>query len=193
MKKLKMFAFVSIDGYSSRMNGDMDWVNIGNGKPVDQYDVSSFMESIDAVVMNRMQYILLQSYGSIWPLAGKTCYVLSNKGDAFPLKDIYGIHPLILDQTKGYNASYYIRELQAQDGEGDIWVMGDHRLTSYLLQLDMIDEMNIVRHPVLLGSGLSFIGDFGMETHWLVDEYLKYDTGAILTKYRKIIPAAATA
>jgi dihydrofolate reductase len=193
MKKLKMFAFVSIDGYSSRMNGDMDWVSPGSGKPVDQYDAPSFMESIDTVVMNRMQYILLQSYGSIWPLADKTCHVLSNKGDAFPLKDTYGVHPLILDQTKGYNASYYIRKLQAQDGEGDIWVMGDHRLTSYLLQLDMIDEMNIIRLPVLLGSGLSFIGDFGMETHWLVDKYLKYDTGAILTKYRKIIPAAATA
>jgi dihydrofolate reductase len=193
MKKLKMFAFVSIDGYSSRMNGDMDWVTPGCGKPVVQYDVPSFMESIDAVVMNRMQYILLQSYGTIWPLSGKTCYVLSNKGDAFPLKDMYGVHPLILDQTKGNNASFYIQELQAQDGDGDIWVMGDHRLTSYLELLVMIDEMNIVRLPILLGSGLSFVGDFGMETHWLVDEYLKYDTGAILTKDRQLMPAAATA
>jgi dihydrofolate reductase len=176
------------------MNGDMDWVVSGKKNPLEQYDVISFLKTIDIVVMNRLQYILLQGHELVWPLSDKPCYVLSNKGHAVPLKDINGLHPLILDEAKGKNASSYIRELQSSDeGEGDIWIMGDHRLIAYLLQLDMIDEINIISLPVLLGSGLTFLGDFGMETHWVVEDYNKYDTGAIHIKYSKALTEAATA
>jgi hypothetical protein len=56
MKELKLLAFVSIDGYSSRLNGDMDWVFNGLKSPLEVYDFTSFFNSIDRVVMNRMQY-----------------------------------------------------------------------------------------------------------------------------------------
>jgi dihydrofolate reductase len=57
----------------------------------------------------------------------------------------------------------------------------------------MIDEINTIRLPVLLGSGLTFLGDFGTETRWMMEDYTKYDSGAMLIKYTKSIHEAATA
>ena len=193
MKKLKIFAFVSIDGYSSRINGDVDWVPSPGGSLFDHYGMPEFLDSIDTIVMNRMQNVLLQSHTVNWPIADKTCYVLSYRGQTLssPVKNIGGLRSLIVDDTRG--PLERIRDIQLVGGRGDVWVMGDHRLTAYLLQYDMIDEINIVRLPVLLGSGLSFFGDFGIETHWRVESYTKYDNGAILTRYGKSSIEIATA
>jgi dihydrofolate reductase len=193
MKKLKIFAFISIDGYCSRINGDIDWVPSANGNPFEQYGLPAFIDSIDTIVMNRMQSILLQSHLANWPIGDKTCYVLSYKGQgtAQAMKPICGVRPLVIDDTRG--ALERIRDIQLMGGRGHVWVMGDHRLTAYLLQYDMIDEINIVRLPVLLGSGLSFFGDFGIETLWSVEEYSKYDNGAMHIRYGKVYTEMASA
>jgi dihydrofolate reductase len=194
MKKLKIYTFISIDGYCSRINGDLDWVPSTNGNPLEQYGLPAFLDTIDTIVMNRMQSILMQSHMMNWPIGDKTCYVLSYKGQTgiqAPAKNICGMRPLMIDDTRG--PLERIRDIQLLGGRGHVWVMGDHRLTAYLLQYDMIDEINIVRLPVLLGSGLTFFGDFGIETRWNVDDYNKYDNGAIHIKYGKVYTEAATA
>jgi len=185
MKKLKMFAFVSIDGYSARMNGDMDWVSVGDTPLVELSDFASFFQTIDHVVMNRMQYISLQTQDFAWPIKDKSCYVLSGKGSRLPLKGIQGIQQCILDEEKGQGTLTYIREIQQREGDGDIWVMGDFRLTTLLLQNNLIDEINIIRLPVTLGSGLCFLGGFGQETSWEVEEFKKYASGACHLKYSR--------
>ncbi|MDR0538261.1 MAG: dihydrofolate reductase family protein [Tannerellaceae bacterium] len=188
MKKLKIFAFISIDGYCSRINGDIDWVPSTNGSPLGQYGLPTFLESIDTIVMNRMQSVLIQNNLAAWPISDKICYVLSYKGQSTmqqpPIKSICHMRPLIIDDSRGILER--IRALQLMGGRGHIWAMGDHRLTAYLLQYDMIDEINIVRLPVLLGSGLTFFGDFGIETQWNIEDYNKYDNGVLHIKYGKV-------
>ncbi|MDR1980130.1 MAG: hypothetical protein LBQ39_00745 [Tannerellaceae bacterium] len=68
MKEQKLLAFVSIDGYSSRLNDDMDWVYNGDRSPLEVYDFTLFFNSIDHIVMNRIQYLSLHFQDYIWPI-----------------------------------------------------------------------------------------------------------------------------
>jgi dihydrofolate reductase len=186
MKELKLLAFVSIDGYSSRLNGDMDWVYNGDRSPLEVYDFTSFFNSIDHIVMNRMQYLSLHFQDYIWPIRDKQCFVLTGKGSPVPISNrgLLRFELLTSDDDNGKSALQYVRELCNQPGEGDIWVMGDYRLTAALLQHDLIDEINILRLPVTLGNGISFLTGFGAEKAWHLSQVSELAGGAILTRYR---------
>jgi dihydrofolate reductase len=188
MKELKLLSFVSIDGYSSRLNGDMDWVYSGTDKsPLEVYDFTPFFASIDRVVMNRMQYLALHFQDYVWPIRDKQCFVLTGKGAPVPIysRGLLRFELLTADDDNGKNALQYIRELRSQSGKGDIWVMGDFRLTAALLQQDLIDEINILRLPVTLGSGISFLAGFGAERSWQLCQVSECAGGAILTRYHR--------
>jgi dihydrofolate reductase len=193
MKELKLLAFVSIDGYSSRLNGDMDWVYSGLKSPLEVYDFASFFNSIDIVVMNRLQYLALNVQGYNWPIHDKQCFVLTGKGAPVPIshRGLLRFELLTSDDDRGMNSIQYIRDLQSQPGEGDIWVMGDYRLTATLLQNDLIDEINILRLPITLGSGATFLTGFGTERSWRLSQVTELAGGAVLTRYRR--PSAAFA
>ncbi|MDR1880064.1 MAG: dihydrofolate reductase family protein [Tannerellaceae bacterium] len=193
MKELKLLAFVSIDGYSSRLNGDMDWVYSGDRSPLEVYDFTSFFASIDRVVMNRMQYLALHFQDYIWPIRDKRCFVLTGKGSPVPIysRGLLRFELLTGDDDNGKNTLQYVHELRSQSGEGDIWVMGDYRLTAALLQQDMIDEINILRLPVTLGSGISFLAGFGAERSWQLCQVSECAGGAILTRYHRFASASA--
>jgi dihydrofolate reductase len=193
MKELKLLAFVSIDGYSSRLNGDMDWVYNGDIDPLEVYDFTSFFASIDRVVMNRMQYLALHFQHYLWPIRDKRCFVLTGKGSPVPLynRSMLRFELLTSDDDNGKNTLHYISELRSQPGEGDIWVMGDYRLTAALLQHDLIDEINILRLPVTLGSGISFLAGFGAEKTWRLCQVSECAGGAVLTRYHRPDTVAA--
>jgi dihydrofolate reductase len=193
MKELKLLAFVSIDGFSSRLNGDMDWVYNDDKSPLDVYDLSSFFDSIDYVVMNRMQYLSLYYQPLLWPLADKQCLVLTGKGAPVPIhnRGLLRFKLLTTDADNSQTSLQYIHDLQSESGNGDIWIMGDYRLISTLLQHDLIDEINILRLPVTLGNGLSFLGGFGMEKVWQLSHVAEL-SGAVLTRYRRPITTPTT-
>ncbi|MDR1981572.1 MAG: dihydrofolate reductase family protein, partial [Tannerellaceae bacterium] len=129
----------------------------------------------------------------IWPIRDKQCFVLTGKGSPVPLynRGLLRFELLTSDDDHGKNALHYIRELQSQPGEGDIWVMGDYRLTASLLQHDLIDEINILRLPITLGSGISFLTGFGAERTWELCQVAECAGGAVLTRYHRLAAAAA--
>jgi dihydrofolate reductase len=187
MRKIKLLSLVSIDGYASRTNGEMDWVTTAGMDPMDLAECSSFFDTIDCVVMNRTQHLLLQFHDFVWPTHDKSYVVLMRKG-APPIRPISAIERMeivLTDDECGKNELYYIRELQKKPGDGAIWVMGDYRLTAVLLQHDMVDEMNILRLPITLGSGVSFLSGFGTEHRWELHYVSNYPNGVILTCYHR--------
>jgi dihydrofolate reductase len=184
MKDLKLLAPVSIDGFSSRVNIDMDWIYNVIDSPMENSDLASFFETIDCVVMNRMQYLSLCYQRYPFPVKDKQCFVVTNGDAPVPIQGGFAqINLLTISEKQGKGALEYIRELQQTPGEGSIWVLGDNRLTAPLLQHDMIEEINILRLPVILGTGIPFLDGFGVETHWTLTKTQQYPSGAILSRY----------
>jgi dihydrofolate reductase len=185
MKEIKLLAPVSIDGYSSRINGDTDWVHYEGDDFSEYYGLESFFKTIDRIVMNRMQYMGLRFQKFTWPVWEKPYYILAGKGEAvMHQSDMHGYAKLLtLDVEREENDLDYIRQMQKSSDEGAIWVMGDYRLTAGLLQNGMVDEINILRLPVTLGSGISFLAGFGVDQNWKLDRVSDFPNGAVLTRY----------
>lgn len=186
MKEIKLLAPVSIDGYISRVNGDTDWIHFEGDDFSKYYNLAFFFDTIDQVVMNRMQYMTLQFQSFTWPIWDKPYYILAGKGEPVMRHSnmVHGYAELLAtDLEKGVNDLYYIRKMQKMEGDGAIWVMGDYRLTAELFQHDMIDEINILSLPVTLGSGISFLTGFGPDHVWELERVSHYPNGAVLTRY----------
>jgi dihydrofolate reductase len=191
-RSLKILALVSIDGYASSSDGSMDWVYESDKNLLERYELGSFFDSVDSVLMNRTQFLVMRTQRFRWPISDKQCYVLTGQGQPVPLDN--GNPRLTLLRTdEGRNKSMldYIRELLQTPGESSIWVMGDYRLTSALLQNNLIEEINILRLPIILGGGISFLGGNNTETSWVLEHSKCYPTGAILSTYRPTEKAQA--
>lgn len=75
-----VFIATSLDGFISREDDSLDWLDAANATVPEGEDCgfSSFMGSIDALVMGRNTYEKALSFGQ-WPYENKSVIVLSSK------------------------------------------------------------------------------------------------------------------
>jgi dihydrofolate reductase len=81
------------------------------------------------------------------------------------------------------DAAAEIRKLKEQPG-GELLLVGSARLARWLLENELVDEINLVQFPVIVGTGERLFpqegADFGLE---LLDTRV-FDTGVIGLTYR---------
>lgn len=183
MKKIKMYAMTSLDGFTARIDGDIDWAMSLLKDRKYNYGFQEFFDTVDCAFINFGYYTLLHSYDLRWQFGDKPCYLIGRKVTDFPKdKDIRSI-PLNPDMETLGNT---IRELQQSDGK-DIWLAGDHKLISTFMELELIDEITKVIVPVTLGNGIPFSMGCSKETNWQTMDVTTYETGVVKIVYRKII------
>ena len=77
--KIKTFSFITLDGYVSRMGGELDWlVDYSRTNEYGDCRMEEFLDGVDSVVMNDAFYDTLLRYG-LWPFGGKPCYVIASE------------------------------------------------------------------------------------------------------------------
>jgi dihydrofolate reductase len=130
----------SLDNYIARADGGVDWLQWS--KEVDAV-ISRFWKTIDTVVMGRKTYEVAANSGMpTYP--GVTNYVCSRTLRESP-------HPNV-ELITG-DAAPFVAKLKRQKGKG-ICLMGGGVLAAALFEADLIDEVSVNVHPVLLGSGI---------------------------------------
>ncbi|HET9614934.1 MAG TPA: dihydrofolate reductase family protein [Candidatus Limnocylindrales bacterium] len=76
-----------------------------------------------------------------------------------------------------------IRELKAQPG-GELQVHGSGELLRWLLERDLVDELNLRVHPVIVGDGLRLFPEKGQTHHLELVEGRTLGSGVMLQTYR---------
>jgi len=150
-RKIILNLATSLDGYIADKAGGFAWI-VGDGctdsNTEKQFDFSSFMNTVDTIVMGRKAYEdipveTLQSFGNrkIFVASGQ---VLENKGEniEFIKGDITG----------------QILKLREEEGE-DIWIFGGAVLADHFIKANIIDEYIIGIIPTILGSGIPLFLD----------------------------------
>jgi dihydrofolate reductase len=144
--------------------------------------ITSQMEAEDAMLMGRVTY---QEFASFWPTSTDEPfashinqipkYVVSTTLD----KAEWGKweQPTLI---KG-NLANEINKLKKQPGK-NIGVSGSPTLVRSLLQDDLLDELQLMIHPVIVGKGKRlFTGDVDLKKLQLVDSKVTSKGVAILT------------
>jgi len=165
-----VYIAASLDGFIATRDGGLDWLDEIPNPGQSDYGWADFMGMIDAIVMGRITYEKVLTFGG-WPY-DKPVFVLSNSLENVPggisdkVEIVRGDLTALLGQLKNR-------------GFVNLYVDGGKVIQSFLKQ-DLIDEMIITRIPVLLGDGIPLFGSLSRQ---LVFRHVKTETlGSELVK-----------
>lgn len=182
MKKIKVYSVASLDGYTARADGDidwaMDWVAEHTAPGGNDYGFNDFARTVGCAIVNMPYFYLIRSYDVCWPLAGMKSYVLADLASGILTDKGVEVLPWEADGSK---ADEMINRL-LDEGEGDIWVVGDHGLIASFAELSLISEVVLNILPVTLGEGQRLT--FGCrESAWKLVGTKIHDNGVVQLKY----------
>ena len=170
MRKVTFGVANSLDNYIARKDHAVDWLLWGKEAAS---VTAKFWKTIDTVVMGRKTYeVALKSGTTSYP--GVRNYVFSRTMQESRDEAV----EIISEDAAGF-----VRKLKNQKGKG-ICVMGGGELAKSLFEANVIDEIGLNIHPVLLGSGIPLF--LPME-HQLDLELLEckiFKNGCVLVTYR---------
>ena len=81
------------------------------------------------------------------------------------------------------DAAEFVRNLKQQPGK-DICLMGGGELAHALFEADLIDEIGLNIHPVLLGAGIPLFHAMSRQIDLELTECKTFKNGCVLVTYR---------
>lgn len=156
MPKLISFTSVSLDGYFASLNGDMSWAHADPNDAEWNAFVAGNTKGESTLVFGRVTYQMMASY---WPTpmaAQQNGTVAEKMNRSSKLvfsrtlsEATWSNTTLIKDDLPGA-----IRRLKQGDGL-DMAILGSGSIVAQLTEHGLIDEVQIVVVPVVLGAGKS--------------------------------------
>ena len=167
MRKVILAVAVSLDSLIEGPNGEYDWCFTDQ-----DYGMTDFFKRIDAIFFGRKSYeVLLRTDTNPYP--NKAKYVFSKT-----LKSV-GENTILIRE----NIEQEVKTIKQQHGK-DIWLFGGASTTASLLRAQLVDEMMLAVHPILLGKGKPLFSDTGKRITWRLVEAKTYSTGLVQLMYR---------
>ena len=151
MTKCSVYIATSLDGFISRTDGSIDWLNNANTFVPDGEDLgyADFMSSVDALVMGRNTFEQVLTFRA-WPYGDKPVIVLSRQ-----MKSLSGNLPDTVSLS-GEEPEKLVERLSSK-GWNHLYIDGGLTIQSFL-KAGLIDEITITVIPILLGKGKPLFG-----------------------------------
>lgn len=170
----------SLDGFVAKNNNDVSWMETEGvyeaGVSISEEEAAAFIKSID-------------------------CYVLGSRTyeHALKLGWVYGDTPTVVVTSRKWpearkSVEFYSGDLKALVDKKlaprfrNVWVVGGAMLCQRFLALGLVDEMNLMVAPVLLGEGVRLFNGLPSEQRWNLKKAVAYKNGFV-----ELVYAAATA
>ena len=152
MRKVTLGLANSLDNYIARKDGGSDWLHWS--KEVAEIS-ATFMKTVDAILIGRKTYEAMLGYGQAsYPGAKNYVFSRSKMRCATLKKSLAAKKKLDKNvEIVTEDVARFVRELKNKKGKG-ICLFGGGELAKGLLEADLIDDIVLNIHPVLLGSGI---------------------------------------
>ena len=170
MRKVTFGGASSLDNFFARKDDAVDWLLWT--KEVAEV-TQSFWKTIDTVVMGRRTYEVAARMGTgAYP--GVKNYVFSRT-----IKKSGDESSIIISE----DAAAFVRRLKSEEGKG-ICVMGGGLLAKSLFEADLIDEVGLNIHPVLLGSGIPLFYEMPRQIDLELIKCQQLSNGCVILTYQ---------
>jgi dihydrofolate reductase len=174
MRKVVYGAACSLDGYIAAADGTLDWLHWSD-------DVNRIMKeywsATDTILMGRRTWDTMvgsETSGGDSSTQGMHSYVFSRT-----LKSIDRPGVTLVSE----NAGEFVRALKKKTGK-NIIIMGGGDFGRSLFEADVIDEVGLNVHPVLLGAGIPLFLDARQRIKLELLECRQLHGGCVLLNYR---------
>lgn len=181
MRKLKLQMDVTVDGFVTGPNNELDWMtfDMKDNKAMD--DLNKIIDSSGTLLMGRkMTDEFMDYWTGVKPESPE--YEFAQKMVDVPkivfsktVKESRWINTTVTDD----DLVKKVNELKAEDGK-DILVYGGVSFASSLIDNNLIDEYHFFVNPTAIGNGKSI---FGGTTKLKLAGSASYDCGVVLNSY----------
>ena len=180
MRKVVASELVSLDGV---MGSPQEWAFSYSNDEMEKANAAG-MAASDALLLGRVTY---EQMAAFW----------SNQPGGTPMADYINSVPkhvvsATLEEPLAWNNSTLIRgnelaeditRLKQQQGK-DIAILGSGTLVRSLLKDDLLDELLLIIHPIVLGSGKRLFEDEGYRKALELVDSKTFATGVLYLTYR---------
>lgn len=165
MRKVILNLAVSLDGYIEDKHGEFDWCFTDQDYSDGQFD------KFDTVFMGRKSYELMIKMNEI---PNMKTYVFSDTLESSEQATVVTRKDCVNEVSK----------IKKQEGS-DIWFFGGADLLTDFLKNNLIDELQLAVHPILLGGGKRlFQGNIQERMNCSLISVKTFDTGLVMMKYK---------
>jgi dihydrofolate reductase len=184
--------FLSVDGVYQGPGGPNEDRSNGfdrGGWLVPHFDeqtgefMNSVFENVDAFLLGRRTYDI---FAASWPKATDPNDPVATKLNTLPkyvasttLKDPEWANTTVLEG----DLATAVRDLKANEGR-ELQVHGSGQLVRFLLENDLLDRLNLLIFPVIVGDGRRLFPESGNATGLKLDESRTTPSGVTISAYR---------
>jgi dihydrofolate reductase len=184
--------FLSVDGVYQGPGGPTEDTSGGfdrGGWLVPHFDeatgefMNSVFENVDAFLLGRRTYDI---FAASWPNATDPNDPVATKLNTLPkyvasttLKDPQWANTSVIER----DVAEAVRELKQRAG-GELQVHGSGQLVRFLLEHDLLDRLNLLVFPVIVGAGRRLFPESGVATGLALDESRTTPSGVTISVYR---------
>lgn len=161
MRKLVLNAAVSLDGKIEGPLGEYDWCFTDQ-----DYGMDAFLKRTDEIIMGRKSFDM----GGKDYLPERKHYVVTNRDLPEGAERIDG------DIGKKISA------LKSRPGK-DIFLFGGAELVIQCIELELLDEMSLAIHPLVLGPGKPLFSGINKRYRLRLENVQPFDTGLLIAVY----------
>ena len=179
MTKCSVYVATSLDGFISRRDGSIDWLNHFNALVTKGEDLgyAQFMSSVDALVMGRNTFEQVLTFGT-WHYGDTPIVVLSRQLKSLP-EDVSDTVSLSADEP-----GKLVERLSARKWK-HLYVDGGLTVQSFL-SAGLIDDIIITTIPILLGEGKPLFGPLPNDVELEHVSSQAFEFGFVQSKYRVV-------
>ncbi|MEP6688548.1 MAG: dihydrofolate reductase family protein, partial [Gemmatimonadales bacterium] len=154
MRRLTVFNSITLDGYFTGPNGDLRWAHSGPPDPEFDAYVAGNASGDGQLLFGRITYEMMAAH---WPTAeaSRDTPEVAEGMNALP-KVVFS---RMLEKASWSNTTVVkgdlaaaVRRMKAESGP-DMTILGSGSIVKQLAEARLVDEYQLVVHPVVLGAG----------------------------------------
>lgn len=174
MSKVILAVATSLDGKIEGPNGEFDWCFSDQ-----DYGMSNFMKRIDTIFFGRKSYDLVIRMDESGQYA-----------DPYGQYNNFVFSKTLTRVKEGYNLvseqiADRVKEIKSSEGK-DIWLFGGASLTTSFIEEELLDEVWLAVHPLILGPGKPMFLDLQDRLPLNLVDSKSYSTGLVSLRYEVV-------
>ena len=186
MRKLKLQVQMTIDGFISGQNGEMDWMKFAWSEDITDY-VRQLTETVDTILLGRK---LAEGFIPHWANVASNPDDPEHEGGLKYTKTpkvVFSktLNKSIWDNTKIANGELVeeITKLKNQAGN-DIIAYGGGTFASALIKNKLIDEFHLFINPSIIGKGMPIFNEVASMQNLTLIKATNFDCGIVVLSYK---------
>ncbi len=188
MRKIITTTWTTLDGFTAGPNGEMDWIGAIYDEAMGLYEDQVVSEA-DTLLLGRVTY---QSFAGSWP------YVPDNpnasEGEKIYARKLNAMRKIVFSRTLEsveWNNSTLRKEIVPeeiaqlkQEPGRDMLIYGSASIVQALTNHGLIDEYQVLVHPVILGGGKPLFQNIQQQVKLTLVNNKTHPSGIVVLYYQ---------